>query len=278
MWNLSNIPKVLHLYWGRNKPLSYLRYLTVRSFISLNPDWKVKVYYPKEISYVEDWETGNQERIDLGGEDYFFQLIEEQGEQLQVKEFDLVPTQIPEVIKSDIIRLYLLGREGGVWSDFDILYIRPMSEINCDDSNINTFVCKQLNSRAMKHYYSIGFLIGGKGNKLYNKLYSDARIILQDTTNIDYQRIGTKLFKQNEAYIKSQNEIGYIIPQTVYPVAYNETRNLFHEVIDCSHSIGVHWYGGSKDASLMEYQLSNDIERVKDCTMKRLVMEMEACI
>ena len=38
------IPKIAYFYWNDNTPLSYLRYLTLKTFRSLHPDWDVYLY------------------------------------------------------------------------------------------------------------------------------------------------------------------------------------------------------------------------------------------
>jgi hypothetical protein len=278
MWELTNIPKTLFLYWGRNKPLSYLRYLTVKSFMNLNPDWKVTVYYPKDTCFMEDWDTGEQSWYKPRGENYFYGLIKEQNEKLQIKEFNFaaemgIPNDTPEVIKSDILRLYLLHKEGGVWSDFDILYIKPISKLMIahSDMSYNSYIC-------FKTYHSIGFLMGAFDNHLYSSLYREAIEILNKKSNIDYQRIGSRLFKEQR--VEQYAAVGNLYQVTVYPVAYNEVEKLFHfDMADLSASIGVHWFGGNQYSSIMDNRLTPDnIDDFKDCTIKRLIKEMTPCL
>ena len=40
------IPKIFHSYWD-GSPLSFLQYLTVKTFQDLNPDWEINLYIPK---------------------------------------------------------------------------------------------------------------------------------------------------------------------------------------------------------------------------------------
>mgnify|MGYP000863621701 CR=1 FL=1 len=50
---MNNIPKIVHFYWGKNNPLTFLQYLSVVSFREHNPGWKIKIYYPLLNPYVK---------------------------------------------------------------------------------------------------------------------------------------------------------------------------------------------------------------------------------
>ena len=72
---MSTIPKVVHLYWGRNRPLSRLQLATVASLSSLNKDWTVMVWTPEGPSSNEDWKTGEHTKT-RAGRDYFRMLFD----------------------------------------------------------------------------------------------------------------------------------------------------------------------------------------------------------
>ena len=61
MWHLTNIPKIVHFYWG-NEKLSYLRYMSVYSFRKLNPDWKIKIHVPGALSMIAPTWGSNEQK------------------------------------------------------------------------------------------------------------------------------------------------------------------------------------------------------------------------
>ena len=71
-WHLK-VPQILHLYWNMEK-LSYLQYLTVRTFMEINPDWEIILWYPKYPSKVVTWKTKEQEYELKFVDDYLPQL------------------------------------------------------------------------------------------------------------------------------------------------------------------------------------------------------------
>ena len=73
-WHLRKIPKVIYLYWGRNQPLSWMRYMTVYSLSVLNRDWKIKIYYPIKTSFSITWVSSSYRHVDYKGKDYFDDL------------------------------------------------------------------------------------------------------------------------------------------------------------------------------------------------------------
>lgn len=106
---MNNVPKVLHLFWGKNKPLSYLRYLTVKSFVKYNPDWGIRVHIPTSPidSKPRLWPT----EITSSKFDYFDKLND-------IPNVDFIPVEstkeIGSVHTSDLLRIKLLHEEGGV--------------------------------------------------------------------------------------------------------------------------------------------------------------------
>jgi len=131
------IPKHLHLYWGGGKKLSYLRYLTVFSFVQLNPDWKITVWYPEKNTNISNWKTNEHSKYCYNGIDYFYKLIDI-SPNVSLEKANMVGfSDLSEVHKSDLHRWKILHEIGGWWSDFDILYFKPMASLNVDFSKVD---------------------------------------------------------------------------------------------------------------------------------------------
>ena len=283
---MENIPKIAHFYWG-NTVLPFLRYLTLYSFRSLNPDWIIKLHTSKNISLNKSWDSGEQQ-FNCTAKDYIEyinRLNIEIVEHNFSKEFDNNDIDhFHEVIKSDILRWKLLSEEGGFWSDMDILYIKSMNNFLSGKEKFDTFICDN------NGYYSIGFLLSNRNNPYYDYIYRKSK---DKNITRNYQCFGNILLKQN---FNSFQDISsyfsdisiYNIPMNIVyphdwinhdkifkvssynikrkptykerqmmrrrPTYINETENIkeFDE-----QTIGLHWFGGSEIAG--EYQsLLND--------------------
>lgn len=142
---MKNIPKICHMCWTKGSPLSLMQVFTVLSFHRYNPDWKIILY----LSAQEVQELGRNTYVpDYKGEDCFY-MIEELG-YVDIQEVDLVKEGIGTdkhgILVSDILRVRKLYEHGGVYSDFDMIWLRPMSEfvnIHCigNASDFETSVC-----------------------------------------------------------------------------------------------------------------------------------------
>lgn len=269
------IPKVLHLYWGRNKKLSYMKYLTALSFSKLNPDWNVKVHYPRIVSLGDSWDSFEQKTYDYQGVDHFNLLSDIDNLELNEVDFSVydLPIDISEVHKSDILRLYILANEGGIWSDFDIFYIKPINNYLNNLYNKQTHICYHFG------YHSIGFLMSSKNNKFFNQLF-DYSLQLIKQENKMYQIVGRNLydffFQYNlENVIKFNKEYNtniYNIPfTTVYPFQWNQIEKIFgrEKTQLPDNTIGIHWFAGSNSTSNYENIITK--ENIHECSDKYLL-------
>lgn len=164
-WHLT-VPKIFHTYWGGDV-LSYMRYMTIVSFMRQNPDWRVILWLPAEESIKRTW--GSRElNYDVLCDDYLPKLMELPIEKIRVdfRDYGYANT-ISEVHKSDFLRMHLLGTMGGLWSDMDVLYFKPMTALGVnkpENANKETYVC-------ISHYgHSAGFLMALPGSRYYIEL------------------------------------------------------------------------------------------------------------
>lgn len=248
-------PKILHLYWGKNKPLSYMKYLTVVSFSKLNPDWKIIVYFPNIINKEISWNTSEQISYNYNDIDYFDRLNEIPNLIFKKTEFK-TDKNLSEVHKSDLLRLNVLSTIGGIWSDFDIFYVKPINSFSFT-KNKDTFICYH------NFYHSIGFLISGGNNQFFNKLLELAIYNINNIDNLKYQDVGGSLYSYFFRY-STKNAIEYSkkfnvnisnIPfSLVYPFNWKQCDLMF-ENLNFSlpeNTIGIHWFAGNEKVSKYE--------------------------
>lgn len=250
MWHLSKIPKIAHFYFG-GKTLPYLRYLSIASFAKHNPDWSIFFYYPNLLSEDKTWET-EEHKTPIYVTDYFYQLSSLPIKIIQINFSKLnIDNNISEIHKSDFLRLYLLNKYGGLWSDTDIIYNKPMNQIsiNCDENkNIDTCFCIDDGNVSFCCHY-IGFIMSSYMNQAFNKLYNLSQSYFCSNK---YQCIGTnlysKIFPDISAVKKQFPNLNIInIPvDCVYPYHPKDISKIYelnNTNVNLS-GIGLHWFGG----------------------------------
>ena len=195
---MNKIPKVAYFYWG-GSVFPYLRYMSIYSFKKYNPDWETKLMVPVKMSSKQSWKTEeNKQKLDT--KDYMDRLEEICTE---IIPFDMesigFSNDLSEVIKSDISRLYIMYKYGGLWSDSDILFFKPMSIAFGADDNIAYF-CYRRGGVSQDDipvngplYHSIGFLMGAKNNQYFQMLFENVGSRLNTD---EYQSIGSPYYKE----------------------------------------------------------------------------------
>jgi hypothetical protein len=256
---LTKIPKIAHFYWG-NDTISFFRYLTVYSFKKFNPDWVIKLYYPK-IKYQGEktWHTQEHSQK-FTGTNYIDRLFSMGIEKIEIDFNNYgMDNYMPETFKADFLRWYLLSTSGGLWSDFDIIYFRPMDNFYLNspaNKHLDTLIC--LNSDSSGTYHSIGFLLGSVNNPYYRFVNSQTYGMLKKG---DYQSIGSGILNHyfsNMLLIQQRFpalNVGNISADVVYPINFTMVPYIFHTPYMqylTERSIGLHWFAGHPEAGKFE--------------------------
>ncbi|MGE5581481.1 MAG: hypothetical protein ACM3X9_02995 [Bacillota bacterium] len=259
MWHLARIPKVAHFYWG-NDTISFLRYLSVYSFKKYNPDWHIRLYYPK-IRYRGEKTWSSQEQTGkFSGPNYLERLFAMSIEKVEVDfSHHGMDNYMPETFKADFLRWYLLANVGGLWSDIDIIYFRPLDDFylnNQTDRDLDTLICFHSDDTGV--YHSIGFLLSSPNNPYYRFINSQSYGML-DKGN--YQSIGSGILNHYfpEITLIQQRfpglNLGNIGAEVVYPLNYTMVPYIFHTPYTfylTEKSIGLHWFAGHPEAVIFE--------------------------
>ena len=280
MWNLYKIPKVAHFYWG-SPMLSYLRYLTLVTFRKQNPDWTMKFYYPSKV-YTGGavWNQGFAEQVT--GKNYFDNIKNIPNIEIIELDFDKMNIgYIPDVFRSDILRLKLLSTEGGLWSDIDIVYFRPMDECLFNNEK-NKEIDTVISYNRQGGHYSIGFLLSSPNNEFYSFLYEESMKEKQEKG--EYQHLGITMWDKN---FKKPEDIKKKFPSlSLFDIEMWLTYSLnsFHvdKIINQNvslpdeRSIALHWYGGHWKCVPLESSLTpNNISNFDNTlchTIKRALL------
>ncbi len=299
--NTFIFPRILHLYW--NGPLPFLNFLTVVSFKKYHPNWKINIYITTKINNTTKWTTGEQKHKIICY-DYMNELS-----QLSTmtnyddfkKNYSIINTSTLNIIdtsdlceklkidnlnytyQSDILRMYFLKEFGGLWSDFDIIYIKNIENIF---NKYKTDICFRIKHvECNDYYYPIGFLLStGKNSIIYNKIFNEQVKILQNT-NVGYQKFGVVTLKNifltnNSHNVKKLENIYKVIflGQEYYlPYVWTDLHLLFDSIDTTKikfNTVGIHWFNGASKVRIYV----NMIEKINSnnfkvhCTMDQLIL------
>ena len=240
------IPKRVFFYWG-DSPLSWMRYMTLRSFRMLNPDWEMVVYTSPLKIADKTWSTlEEQDFFKYTGGDYREKLHDLNISIQQWEPVEDIPDMGPSHT-SNLVKWDILSRLGGIYSDLDILYINPIDDLYANLKDFDIGVCFN------GSFYSIGLLSSTPGCQVYRQVYKKA---LTNFNLQKYQCLGVKslipVFGLNFAALPDKfpdttfyNIPGHLLNYMVDAVG-SVINDLYHNMditpyLDC---LGLHWYGG----------------------------------
>jgi len=263
------IPKVMNFFWS-GKILSWMRYMTLYSFKKLNPDWEVVLY----VSSYNDikkkpWPDNNVQEFFSGySEQDYFSKVSCLG--LKIREVNGITDKLDPVRASDVFRWYLLYKQGGFYSDMDILYVKPLESFYqkvCKYETVMAYTSSPTN------YFSIGFLGSVPGNVFFRDLFEVA------TSRVEgcYQTSGTVSIYQLVADRKDWHKV---VPHTnqlalyhkkygvniftdfqsaVYPYSYRQIEEIFASSNKQlpKESIALHWFAGAALAQKFNKKLTH---------------------
>jgi hypothetical protein len=274
---LNNIPKIAHLYWDAKAKMSELQTFTITTFHQLNPDWKIMLYVPTQ-SY-----KGNDAYIpDYTGRDYFDMV--KRLKFVDVVEVDLskysIRPDIHDILRSDIFRYKKLYECGGVWSDFDVIWLKPITDLLTVDyighpiNDLKSTVCRL---KMVKDFNNISVLVSVKKHSLYEALIKETDERQKDKTKLEHQHFGTSMFDAMyptfASTLKDHPTVTGLKYETFFPYSIYNMNALYHE--DDLHyitknTLGVHWFNGHK----LSKEYVNDQYKCK-CSMTTILKQQK---
>ena len=182
------------------------------------------------------------------------------------------PNEIPEVHKSDILRLKLLSTVGGVWSDMDIFYFRPMSSLTVNhkkNGGIETFYCNR------EYGHSIGFLMASPKNRFFSELSKGVKEAFKYRPP-NYQSFGATMYNR---YFRGGGSVEAWTPainismDVVYAHRAGDTVELLSNEKPkfTRESIGIHWYAGDPDWKDFLIKTDGGLKNVPKCIIGKLI-------
>lgn len=279
-WQCNRIPRKMHFYWG-NEATSFLRYLSVYSFRKLNPDWEINLHIPKASHQGHaSWNTWESyDSAHFKGRDYSSELFCIPGLNLREVDFSAFPEleDATEVHKSDFFRWHLMAREGGVYSDIDILYCRPFEDLYFNTEahrDAEAVICLR------EQGHIIGFFMAAPRNPMFERL---AEAALKHLDVNQYQAIGSTLMNKlypDEAAIQAKFPgMAFVnLPMgVVYPFDWTQAAKIFQGRDDSAlgaETIGVHWFAGNPGSQQFNNLLTAENFRQHPCVLTDLIAKV----
>ena len=239
------IPKIVFTYWEGDQ-LSYLHYYTILSLVKLNPGMEIRIYTAKVPSNtVVQWSSGEhsvriQRTIPLKeicaiSQDITLIPIDFE------KDYSITH-DLSVVYKADFIRISKLYEHGGLWFDFDLLFIKPLPSYLFETGHDMTLF-------VYHRTIPTGFLSSTPKNKYITNLYTSALERIRGGNIGEYQHIGPDLWRTTILHSLDTN-VDILENDVAYPYMPEDCSLFFNSNTDlCTDStICVHWFNGSKSA------------------------------
>lgn len=244
----SELPKVAHMYWGRNVPMSCVRAATVYSFLQCNPEWSVKLWTPERPVTDRRWLSGEQayrkSRVDWFPRVSVYPRVAVQVVNGQYS------GGISEVHRSDIFRWEVLEREGGLWSDMDILYFAPVSKLFVNNGwSVALCRYKHIGLKATREWFPIGFLASKPRTGFFAAVHQQA---LRMADPNSYQSCGHRCV----AAIDAPQDTLWIPQNLLYFCAPRVIKMLHGHAGIPDGMMGLHWYGGDRLVGNLLYKIN----------------------
>jgi len=269
MKNSKQVPKKIFFYWG-NPVMSWLRYMTLHSFRKLNPDWEMELHVSHIDMKDKYWHTPEaQDFHSYKGKNYLPE-VEKLG--VKIKECPVFVEGAGPSHNSNFFKWNELATNGGIYSDMDILFTRPIDKWYESIKHYKTGLSHEHTGKGIHGgYYSIGFMLSSGENNFFQDLFNFS------TKNVNfnsYQGAGVeplcRMVEEGGCGMKPYHYgLHYIPMDLVYPWRFKSQYDLF---INChtelpAETIGIHWYAGHPTAQEFNNNISPDTLSDYDNTM-----------
>jgi hypothetical protein len=266
------IDKTAYFFW-QGEQMSWLRHMTLRSFVHHNPDWRAVLYLAADPNYTKTWGTPErQENYHKEEyENYLPRVFDVDVEVINRASASYHPAQ-----NSDLSCWEILSNNNGMFFDMDIVFSKSINDFW---EVIKSYDIQLDIGRKGRR---IGCLASGGNNSIFKELLD---ITSGDTSNIQYQSFGRDAFDEllnrydeggcvlglghwekldivleNLSVTHHQKIFNSYRYDTIYPWDWNVDNPRFYDLHDTIHHthFGVHWYGGRPMSQKFNLFLTED--------------------
>jgi len=269
-----NYPRIVYFFWYGK--LTFLNYLSILSFHKYHPTWIINIYRSTFADTKHKWNTGEQKIFNKNVDDYFEALrylnyvnIMDANKMA----IELGIQNIYMVHQSDILRMHLLNKFGGMYSDFDIIYTENIEKYFLNKSKTIIFTRSAGNTKTV--YYPNALFLAKRGCVFSKFIVGKQLEEIKNNKLNGYSTVGPiifgKLLKDSKNdHIKQHIEI--MDGKCYLPVEWNEVDKLYDkpEFTVEQPYFGIHWFNGAVRSR--EYIENFDVDNNKmKCTMDKIV-------
>jgi hypothetical protein len=237
--------------------MSKLQVFTIKTFNRLNPKWTINVYTPTKAYngnaiYIPDY-TG-KDHFPLVKKMSFVNIID-----VDLKDYG-ISINMHNILRSDIFRYYILYKHGGVWSDFDVIWLKPLSHIN-NIQIVGNVPIQEMGAmvtlfNTTTGHHNIGVLLSVENHPFYKTLIDKTVFIQNNMTGDDksfgHQEFGSEMwgnmYPDLESITNNFPDVVGFKYETFAPYSIFEIGKLYLETdlspIENNNVIGVHWFNG----------------------------------
>lgn len=266
------IPKKINFFWG-NEKMSWMRWLTLKSFRMLNPDWEMVVYTLPQLTDKMSWRTHESQDFQYyKGEDY---RRADLG--ITFKEWNM-PDECRSLFNkkrigashmSNFLKWHELSTEGGIYSDMDILYLKPMDDFYEKVKNYDIVITHN-------GYFSIG-LLGSSGNTFFRDVYNQA---LKSYDSGIYQSVGVMAIYSllGCSPAEGMNKLTKRYPLSIYnfpfgliyPYDSTNIQDSFKAGYKIPDALAFHWYAAHEVSQKFNCLINSKNYKDYDCLFTHL--------
>jgi hypothetical protein len=257
------IPRHVSFFWSGR--MSWLRYMTLRSFRTMNPGWGMTLFIPEMPCGGRTWHSPENDDSRYSGTDWT-EHVRDLGVDVVVWECP-VPSAAPAQA-SDLLAWDVLGSEGGFCCDMDVLWVSSMEDLWMHHLEDDALICLE------DGLLAVGLL----ASRPKCPLFRDVLASVGESS--EYQGYGTTLLyrfsglkARKRGDLRPDGEIAVQLlrdkypelrivelpQQTVYPFDWRETHNIFESSkLLPVRTLGVHWFGGDPVSNRWNMMLTED--------------------
>jgi mannosyltransferase OCH1-like enzyme len=242
------IPYIFFTYW-EGVEFSRLHCMTIQSLYTLHPNVSIRVYmnaHPTESS--NPWTT--REHSTPITNVIPIETIKDMCTFVPI-DFTACPNITAAVHRADYTRIVKMYEHGGMWFDFDILFIRPIPAHIFEVS---------FAYHTYENTFPTGIVFASPRNPHVHTVYT--RLNETDFQTIEYQTIGPKLWETILPDLSQDPNVLLLETSSVYPYMYSNIDCFFFSRYDKIHSNtwAIHWYNGTIHAK----RFINEFQNVSD--------------
>jgi hypothetical protein len=272
---MESIPKTCFTFW-QGTQFSKLHYYTIYSLVKYNPGVEIVVYTSSSSrDILIDWDS-DEHRVPITNT-LPFSSLSEFGSRIKIVHVDFQETygisnDISVIYKADFIRIAKLYEHGGIWFDFDILFIRPIPSFFFD-------VCP---TEMFYFYYSYtvptGFIACRPGIRILDVLYTRAKQLIMEPGG--YQKIGptiwTAALAENHDLFEHAICLDSDIIYPYTPDTINETVKYAGGIDKITeHTVGIHWYNGDSHIKKFINKSGNSVMYPMHCILNKCISKTQ---